>query len=138
MPASMWSASIAYSTHVTGSSNRSRRSRTVSLPSECWRSTLSGPPMPNARSRRALRSPTSGPQSWTSPPPVVVTGSSSHGEHLPLTGHALQLVPAAVDELDARAGDEIAHRARDEYLARARERRDARADVHGDAGQVVT
>src|SRR5262249_40866891 len=105
-PASMWSASIPYSTHVPGSSSTSRRSRTVSLPSECCRSMRSGPPISRARSRRAFRSPTSGPQSWTSPPPVVVTTSSSHGEQAPLAGDTLQLVRAAVGELDTGAGHE--------------------------------
>src|ERR1700716_4168084 len=75
----MWSASIPYSPQVPGSTSRSSRWRTVSLPSECWRSTRSWPPIATARSRRALRSPTRGPQSWTSPPPVGVTASSSHG-----------------------------------------------------------
>src|SRR5215218_6073225 len=132
----MWSASNAYSTHVPESRTRSRRSRTVSLPSECWRSTRSGPPISRARSRRAFRSPTSGPQSWTSPPPVVVTASSSHGEHVPLAGDALERMAPAVREIDARAGNQIAHGARDEHLARPGERRDARADVHGNTGQV--
>src|SRR5262249_17660631 len=76
-PASMWSASIPYSTQVPGSTRRSRRSRTVSLPSECCRSTRSGPPISRARSRRVFRSPTSGPQSWTSPPPVVTASPPS-------------------------------------------------------------
>ena len=66
----MWSASIPYSTHVPGSSSRSSRSRTVSLPSDRCRSTNCSPPMPSARSRRAARSPTSGPQSCTFPPPA--------------------------------------------------------------------
>src|SRR5215207_3967980 len=134
----MWSASNAYSTHVPGSRSRSRRSRTVSLPSECWRSTRSGPPISRARSRRAFKSPTSGPQSWTSPPPVVVTASSSHGEHLPLAGHALQSWTAAVGEVDAGAGDEIADGTGDENLARVCDRGDARPDVHGDPGEVIT
>src|SRR5215218_10105820 len=133
----MWSASNAYSTHVPESRTRSRRSRTVSLPSECWRSTRSGPPISRARSRRALRSPTSGPQSWTSPPPVAVTGSSSHGEHMPLAGHALQRVTTAVDEVDVGSADEIPHGARDQHLARAGEGGNPGADVHGDARQVV-
>src|SRR5829696_1600290 len=136
-PESMWSASRAYSTHVPGSSSRSSRSRTVSLPRECWRSTRSGPPISRARLRRAFRSPTSGPQSWTSPPPVAVTGSSSHGEHPPLAGHTLQRVTTAVDEVDVGSVDEISHRARDKHLARTGEGGNPGADVHGDARQVV-
>src|SRR2546421_5060699 len=136
-PASIWSASIPSSTHVPGSRSRSSRSRTVSLLSECWRSTRSCPPMATARSRRALRSPTSGPQSWTSPPPVAVTWSSSHGEHGPFAGDALQCVVAALVELDAGTGNQIAHGARDEHLTRPRERRDAGADVHRDPSEIV-
>ena len=56
---------------------------------------------------------------------------------LPLAGHALELVDAAVVEVDAGAGDEILDGARDEHLARPGLRGDARADVDGDAGDLV-
>src|SRR6266508_1166828 len=133
----MWSASIPYSTHVPSSSRTSSRSRTVSLPSACWRSTRSGPPMSRARSRRSFSSPTSGPQSWTSPPPVVVTPSCLHGEDLPFAGDAFELVAAAVGELDVGPLHQVAHRARDQHLARTGKARDPRSDVHCDPGEVV-
>src|SRR5687767_13416091 len=75
----MLSASKPYSTHVCGSSRSSSRSRTVSLPSECCRSMSFSPPMSSAFSRRFFRSSTSGPQSWTSPPPDALAGSVLRG-----------------------------------------------------------
>src|SRR5664279_4581728 len=97
----MWSASIPYSTQVPGSSSRSRRSRTRSLPNECWRSTNFSPPMPRARSRRCARSPTSGPQLCTSPPPVEVMASLLHS-----AARALAALPLRAALLDAR-GDAL-------------------------------
>ena len=94
----MWSASSAYSTHEPGSSSRSSRSRTVSLPSSRWRATRSAPPISSARSRRAFRSPTSGPQSCRS-----IGSSRGRLQDRPLAGHALELVAPALGELDARA-----------------------------------
>jgi len=57
--------------------------------------------------------------------------SSSHGEHVPLPGHAFQLVGPTVVELETLADHEVAHRARDEHLTGAAERADTCADVDG-------
>src|SRR5581483_1868225 len=63
--------------------------------------------------------------------------SRAHREQPPRVGHALQLVHAAVLELDPGAGDEVLHRLRDDDLPGARARCDPRGDVHGDAAQLV-
>ena len=116
-----------YSTHVPGSSSRSSRSRTVSLPSERWRSTRSGPPMPSAWSRRACRSPTSGPQSWTSPPPVAVNCSSRSPSRVPAPAPAVGKAAASAVILARRArchspGDAL-ERVRPGRRTRSRNRR---------------
>src|SRR5919197_3887134 len=54
----------------------------------------------------------------------------------PRAGDALQLVLAALLEVDPGAGDEVANGARDEHLARPGERRHARAGVHGDPAHL--
>ena len=63
--------------------------------------------------------------------------SASNGEEVPLAGDALELVLAAIVELEAGADDEVLDRARDEDLAGAGERRDPCADVDREAGDVV-
>ena len=62
-------------------------------------------------------------------------GGSDGGVEPPLARHALELVDAAVLELEPRAGDEILDRARDEHLARAGMGGDPRAGVDGDPGR---
>ena len=57
---------------------------------------------------------------------------------MPLARHALELVRAAVFELEARAGDEVPDGARSEHLACARQRRHAGARVDGDAADFRT
>jgi hypothetical protein len=58
-------------------------------------------------------------------------------EELPRAGYAVELVLAAVGELEAGAGDEVGHGARDECFTGLREGRDLGADLHGDAAEVV-
>ncbi len=53
-----WCASNANSSNDPGSNSLSMRSRTVSFPSECWRATLSAPPIPRNFSLRCWRSST--------------------------------------------------------------------------------
>ena len=54
-------------------------------------------------------------------------------EELPLLGHALQCVPAAVSEGDAGSEHQRSDRVRDQHLAGRREGRDPSADVHRQA-----
>jgi hypothetical protein len=56
---------------------------------------------------------------------------------VPGLGDALELVLAAVFELDSRAGDEVLYRARDEHLPGLGEGGDPGADVNGDAAGLV-
>src|ERR1700758_2470427 len=51
----------------------------------------------------------------------------------PLAGHALELVTAAVIELETRPDYKIAQRASHEHVVRPGQRAHARADVHGDS-----
>src|SRR5688500_6166751 len=59
------------------------------------------------------------------------------GIELPCARDALQLMRAALAELEAGAGDEILHRAGHQHLARVRRARDARPDVDGDVRQLA-
>src|SRR6185437_10462815 len=59
-----------------------------------------------------------------------------HLEQSPLAGHALEVVHAAVVEVDPGASDEVLHGARDEHLSPASQRRDARANVHGEPADL--
>src|SRR5437588_9264333 len=65
-----------------------------------------------------------------------VIRSSRSRVDLPAVRHALQLVLAAVGELDPGAGHEVLDRPRDQHLVRAGERADACGDVHGDSADV--
>src|ERR687888_1229022 len=58
------------------------------------------------------------------------------GKEPPLPRHALQLVRAAVLELEPRPRDEVLHGARDEHFARRRSVGHARADVHRNPPQL--
>src|SRR5438876_5146525 len=62
---------------------------------------------------------------------------AQHSVKAPPLGQALQLVLAAVLELDPGARDKVLHRSRDEDLTRPRRCSDARPDVHGDAGHLL-
>src|ERR1700741_3543415 len=66
-----WVASAPISWNDPASKSRSRRSRTVTLPSACFLATPSGPPISGARSRRARRS------SASSLIPMTVTPDSA-------------------------------------------------------------
>src|ERR687895_2330525 len=59
--------------------------------------------------------------------------AESSGVEMPVARDALEVVVAAVLEVDAGAGGEVADDARDEYFAGFRLGGDARADVDGDA-----
>src|SRR5215208_399043 len=59
------------------------------------------------------------------------------GEQPPFAGHALELVRAAIGELDPRPGDQVLDRARDEQLPRPRAGSDARPDMHRDPADVL-
>src|SRR3954470_3462762 len=64
--------------------------------------------------------------------------SALNREQAPLAGHALELVRAAVGELEAGADHEVLDRAGDEHLAGRGLGADASADVHGHAADVVS
>src|SRR4051812_43618075 len=66
-----------------------------------------------------------------------VIGSVGDGEELPATRDALEVVLAAIAELNARAGDQIGDRSGDQHFARAGKRANPCADVHADATDVV-
>ena len=59
------------------------------------------------------------------------------GEQMPVAGHTLELVCAAVVELEARPDHEVAQRAGHQHLVRSGQCADPRADVHGDTADVV-
>src|SRR5262245_3491137 len=57
--------------------------------------------------------------------------------HVPLAGHAFELVPSTVLEGDPGPGDEVLHGLRHEHLVRARKARDASAGVDGEPGDLA-
>ncbi len=61
----------------------------------------------------------------------------THRPQPPWAGHALEVVLAAVLEVEAGAGHQVLHGLGDEHLAGPRVRAHAGADVHGDPGDVV-
>ena len=65
-----------------------------------------------------------------------MAGSIGHGEQVPISRDALQLMHASILETDPRAGDEILDSSRDEHLAAVRVPRHAGADVDGDAADL--
>src|SRR5829696_8688481 len=72
--------------------------------------------------------------SSSSGPDVIATSrTSGHLVNVPRAGHALEVVLAAIDELEPRTHDELLHRRRHEHLPGPRHRRDASADVHREA-----
>src|SRR4029079_18197107 len=60
-----------------------------------------------------------------------------NSEQVPLAGDALEIVHAALFELDARSGNEVLDGPRDEYLAWVCLGGDSRARVHGDPGDLA-
>jgi hypothetical protein len=58
-------------------------------------------------------------------------------EQAPFTGHALEVVCAAIDELEVGAGDQVLDGAGDQYLIRRGGRCDAGPDMHRDTADIV-
>src|SRR3954470_24884074 len=59
------------------------------------------------------------------------------GEQLPVAGHPLQLMCAAVLEFQSRSDHQVAQRARHQHLLRSRQGSDPCADVDRDAADIV-
>src|SRR5262245_6292372 len=73
----------------------------------------------------------------TSPLRAYRVSGTADGIKPPLARHALQLVDAAVGELDPRTGDKILDRARHEHLAGLRHRGHAGTRRHGNAAELA-
>ena len=59
------------------------------------------------------------------------------GEQVPLAGHTLELVCAALLELEPRPDHEVAQRAGHQHIVRPCQRAHPRTDVHGDPADVI-